>query len=53
MNVMANLPHENTDFFDIVAGILQGDTLEPYLFIIGLDYVLWTPIDLMKKDSFT
>ena len=26
--------------FDIVAGVLQGDTLSPYLFIIVLDYAL-------------
>ena len=30
----------DTDYFDIVAGVLQGDTLAPYLFIICLDYVL-------------
>ena len=35
----------DTDFFDIVAGVLQGDTLAPYLFIICLDYVLRTLID--------
>ena len=28
------------EFFDIIAGVLQGDTLAPYLFIIVLDYVL-------------
>ena len=28
-------PDGDTDFFDIVAGVLQGDTLVPYLFIIG------------------
>ena len=27
-------------FFDIVAGVLQGDTSAPYLFIIYLDYML-------------
>ena len=33
-----------TDYFDIVAGVLQGDTLVPYLFTIYLDYVLRTSI---------
>ena len=41
----------DTDYFDIVAGVLQGDTLAPYLFIICLDYVLRTSIDLMKENS--
>ena len=35
----------DTDYFDIVAGVLQGDTLAPNLFIICLDYVLKTSID--------
>ena len=34
-----------TDYFNIVAGVLQGDTLAPYLFIICLDYLLRTSID--------
>ena len=38
----------DTDYFDIVAGMLQGDTLAPCLFIICLDYVLRTSIDIMK-----
>ena len=42
----------NTDYFDIVAGKLQGDTLAPYFFIICLDYVLRTSIDKMKENSF-
>ena len=33
-------PDGDTEYFDIVAGVLQGDTLAPYLFIICLDYVL-------------
>ena len=33
-------PDGETDYFDILAGVLQGDTLAPYLFIIVLDYIL-------------
>ena len=33
-------PDGDTDFFNIIAGVLQGDTLAPYLFAIVLDYVL-------------
>ena len=36
----------------IVASALQEDTLAPYLFIICLDYVLKTSIDLMKENGF-
>ena len=35
-------PDVDTDYFDIVAGILQGNTLAPYLFFIRLDDVLRT-----------
>ena len=41
-------PDGDTDYFDTVADVLQGDTLAPYLFIICLDYVLRTSIDKMK-----
>ena len=34
------------------AGVLQGDTLAPYLFIICLDYVLRTSIDKIKENGF-
>ena len=37
---------------DIVAGVLQGDTLASYLFIICLDYVLRTSIDKIRENSF-
>ena len=42
----------DTDYFNIVAGVLQGDTLAPYLFITCLDYVLRTSTDLMKDNGF-
>ena len=45
-------PDGDTEYFDIVAGVLQGDTLAPYLFIICLDYVLRTSIDKIKENSF-
>ena len=45
-------PDRGTEYFDIVAGVLQGDTLAPYLFIICLDYVLRTSIDKIKENAF-
>ena len=45
-------PDGDTANFDIVAGVLQGDTLAPYLFIICLDYMHRTSIDKMKDNSF-
>ena len=32
---------------------IQGDTLAPYLFIIFVDYILRTSIDLIKENGFT
>ena len=40
------------EYFDMVAGVLQGDTLAPYLFIICLDYVLRISIDKIKENGF-
>ena len=53
MKVKVRSTDRDIEFFDIVAGVLQGDTLAPYLFIICLDYVLRTSIDLMKENDFT
>ena len=50
--VKVRSPDRDTDFFDIVAGVLLGDTLAPYLFIICIDYVLQTSADLMKENGF-
>ena len=45
-------PDGDTEYFDIVAGVLQGDTLAPYLFIICLEYVLRTSIDKIRENGF-
>ena len=45
-------PNGDTEYFDIVAEVLQGDTLAPYLFIICLDYELITSIDKIKENGF-
>ena len=50
--VKVRSPDEDTDYFDVVVGVLQGDTLALYLFIICLDYVLRTSIDIMKDNGF-
>ena len=42
----------DTEYFDIIAGVLQGDMLAPYLFIICLDYVLRTSMDKIRKNGF-
>ena len=42
-------PAGETEPIDIMAGILQGDTLAPFLFIVVLDYVLLKSLDLYNK----
>ena len=42
----------NNDLVDIVAGVLQEYTFAPFQFIISLNLVLQTSIDLMKENSF-
>ena len=50
--VKVRSPNGDTEYFDTVAGVLQGDTLAPYLFIICLDYVLRTSIDKIRENGF-
>ena len=45
-------PDGNPEYFDIVAGVLQGDTLAPYRFIICLDYVLKASINKIREKGF-
>ena len=52
MKVKVHSLDGDTDYFNIVASVLQGDTLTPYLLIICLDYMLRTSIDLMKENGF-
>ena len=46
--VKVRSPDGDTEYFNIVAGVLQGNILAPYLFIIFLDYMLRTSIDKIK-----
>ena len=49
---MVHSPNGNTDFFDIVTGILQENTLAPFIFTIYQDYGLEMLIDLIKENGF-
>ena len=49
MKALVCLPDGDTDFFNIVT----REALAPYLFIIGLDYVIQMSIDLIKENGFT
>ena len=50
--VKVRSPDGDTEYIDIVAGVLQENTLAPYVFIICLDYVLRTSIDKIKENGF-
>ena len=50
--VKVRSPDGDTDYFDIVAGVLQRDTLTPYNFIICLDNELRISIDNIKEKGF-
>ena len=46
-------PDGDTNFFQIHAGVLQGDTLAPFLFIIALDYALRQATKNPSETGFT
>ena len=52
IKVKVHSPDGDTEYFDIVAGVLQGDTPASYLYIICLDYVLRTSIDKIRENGF-
>uniref|UniRef100_A0A3B1IYM6 Reverse transcriptase domain-containing protein n=1 Tax=Astyanax mexicanus TaxID=7994 RepID=A0A3B1IYM6_ASTMX len=43
-------PDGNSEEFDILAGVMQGDTLAPFLFIIVLDYALRKAINGREQE---
>ena len=43
-------PDGETELFEITAGVLQGDTLAPFLFIIVLDYAMRKAMDGNEED---
>jgi len=52
-DTMAQVLSPDTAFFAILAGVLQGDTLTPYLFIICLDYAMRIATDNDAEIGFT
>ena len=46
-------PDGNTEYFKILAGVLQGDTLAPFLFIVVLDYAMRKATAENKNLGFT
>ena len=50
---MVRSPDGDTQFFEITTGVLQGDTIAPFLFIICLDYFLKSSIDCSSNCGFT
>ena len=50
---MVRSPDGDTDFFDISAEFLHGDTLASYIFLICLDYVLRKALDKNNELGFT
>ena len=50
--VKVHSPDGDTEYFDIVAGVLQGDTLAPHLFIFCLENSLRTSTDKITENVF-
>ena len=50
---MVRSPDGDTPFFEITTGVLQCDTLAPFLFIICLDYILKNSLYCNKELGFT
>ena len=46
-------PDGATDSFFTITGILQGDTLAPYLFILVVDYIFRISLDPINNNRLT
>ena len=49
---MVRSPDSDTIFYDIVAGVLRGDISSRYIFIIYLDFLQKSSVDIMKENGF-
>ena len=45
-------PDGETEYFEILGSVLQGDTLAPYLFTIVIDYIMRMAIDGKEELGF-
>ena len=45
-------PDDETEYFEILGNVLQGDTLAPYLFTIVIDYIMRMAIDGKEELGF-
>ncbi|XP_072165156.1 uncharacterized protein [Diadema setosum] len=43
-------PDGETEYFEILAGVLQGDTLAPFLIIVALDYALRIAVNCKEEE---
>ena len=50
---MVRSPDIDKPYFEITTGVLQGNTLAPFLFIICLDYILNTSLYNNRELGFT
>ena len=49
MKAMVRSAIGDIDIFNIIAGVLKGDRIEPYRYIIYRDYIIWTNISNKNK----
>ena len=53
MKTIVHGPSEDTDLFDMVTGVFDGDSIASYLSILCLEYAPQTSIDPTKENCFT